>query len=64
MVQLIEILNVGSSVMIAMEYLPHSLGDLIKDIDNPLTLSQIKSYSKMILIGVDDMHKNHIMHRV
>ncbi|VEN36316.1 unnamed protein product [Callosobruchus maculatus] len=62
-VQLFEVTTMGSSVILVMEYLPWSLADVLKKYDKPLTLSQIKAYSKMILNGVDYMHQNHIMHR-
>lgn len=54
----------GSSAVLVMEYLPWSLADLLKLKEVPLSLSQIKTYLRMILAGVSFMHENHIMHRV
>lgn len=51
-------------IILIMEYLPHSLYDVIKDKDTVLNEPEIKCYMKMILSGVEYMHKNHIMHRV
>lgn len=54
----------GSSAVLVMEYLPWSLADLLKLKEIPLSLSQTKTYLRMILTGVSFMHENHIMHRV
>nr|CAI5866716.1 unnamed protein product [Callosobruchus analis] len=62
-VQLLEVTTMGSSVILVMEYLPWSLADVLKKYNKPLTLPQIKTYSKMMLNGIDYMHQNHIMHR-
>nr|CAH7714092.1 unnamed protein product [Callosobruchus chinensis] len=62
-VQLFEVTTMGSSVILVMEYLPWSLADVLKKYDKPVTLPQIKTYSKMMLNGIDYMHQNHIMHR-
>ncbi|KAJ3647485.1 hypothetical protein Zmor_019362 [Zophobas morio] len=62
-VQLVEIFTVDSAVLLVMDYLQRSLAEVLKDIDKPLSLPQIKTYTKMILLGVDTMHSNRIMHR-
>ncbi|RZC37864.1 cyclin-dependent kinase 20, partial [Asbolus verrucosus] len=62
-VKLIDIFNVESAVLIVMEHLQRSLAEVLKDIEKPLSIPQIKTYTKMILMGVDAMHSNHIMHR-
>ncbi|CAH1101098.1 unnamed protein product [Psylliodes chrysocephalus] len=62
-VKLTEVLSVGSYVVLAMEYLPWSLYEVIKDKNTTLNLAQIKTYSKMILKGLHYMHYHHIMHR-
>ncbi|XP_044746604.1 cyclin-dependent kinase 20-like isoform X1 [Coccinella septempunctata] len=62
-VELYDIRGVESSVVLVMEYLPCSLSDVISYIENPINLSQIKTYMKMFLCGVNFMHRNHIMHR-
>lgn len=54
----------GSSVVLVMEYLPWSLADLLGNKEIPITLTQTKTYLRMILNGVSYMHENHIMHRV
>ncbi|XP_050301107.1 cyclin-dependent kinase 20-like isoform X2 [Anthonomus grandis grandis] len=60
-VKLFEITSMGSSVVFIMEFLPCSLQEILKT--TKLSVPQTKSYSKMILNGVDFMHSNHIMHR-
>ncbi|KAL1514225.1 hypothetical protein ABEB36_003514 [Hypothenemus hampei] len=60
-VKLFEVTSTGSAVVLVMEFLPCSLQEILKKID--LNLSQIKSYSKMLLKGVRFLHFNHIMHR-
>ncbi|CAG9766175.1 unnamed protein product [Ceutorhynchus assimilis] len=60
-VRLFDVTSMGSSVVLVMEYLPCNLQEVLKKTD--LNLSQIKTYSKMLLKGVEFMHKNHIMHR-
>nr|XP_023029574.1 cyclin-dependent kinase 20 [Leptinotarsa decemlineata] len=62
-VKLFEVSCVGSSVVLVMEYLPWSLADLLKTHEINLSLAQIKSYTRMVLNGVNFMHHNHIMHR-
>jgi cell cycle related kinase len=55
---------VDSTVLLVMEYLQRSLAEVLKDIEKPLTMPQIKTYTKMILLGIDAMHSSRIMHRV
>ncbi|CAG9856003.1 unnamed protein product [Phyllotreta striolata] len=62
-VKLLEVFAIGSSVVLAMEYLPWSLYEVIKNKNHSLNLAQIKTYCKMILKGVNYMHSHHIMHR-
>lgn len=37
---------------------------MLRDTQNPLTEAQIKTYTQMLLKGVDYMHDHNIMHRV
>lgn len=62
--ELVDVFAVDTAVLIAMEYLQQSLSEVLKNIDKPLSLSQIKLYTKMTLKGVEAMHSNRIMHRV
>ena len=40
------------------------LSEVIRNVSQPLTNSQIKSYMRMLLSGVSFCHENRIMHRV
>ncbi len=40
------------------------LSEVIRNVNKPLTNSQIKSYMRMLLNGVSFCHENRIMHRV
>jgi cell cycle related kinase len=40
------------------------LSEVIRNVSQPLTNSQIKSYMRMLLNGVSFCHENRIMHRV
>ncbi|XP_066147068.1 cyclin-dependent kinase 20 [Euwallacea fornicatus] len=60
-VKLIDVTNMGSSVVLVMEFLPCSLQDVLKK--TQLNLAQIKRYARMMLKGIAFMHRNHIMHR-
>ena len=40
------------------------LSEVIRNVNQPLTNSQIKSYMRMLLNGVSFCHENRIMHRV
>ncbi|KAL3287372.1 hypothetical protein HHI36_001846 [Cryptolaemus montrouzieri] len=62
-VELIDIRGVESSILLVMEYLPCCLSDVIRFVENPILLSQIKTYMKMCLSGIHFMHSNNIMHR-
>ncbi|CAH0550649.1 unnamed protein product [Brassicogethes aeneus] len=61
-VKLFEVTAMGCAVVLVMEFLPCNLGDLLKS-DLKLELTQIKSYMKMMLSGIDYMHSHKIMHR-
>lgn len=63
-VKLVEVTSMGSSIVLVMELLPWSLAEIIKNSSISLSLSQVKTYTKMILSGVNYMHQNHVMHRV
>ncbi len=46
------------------EYMLSDLSEVIRNVNQPLTTSQIKSYMRMLLNGVSFCHENRIMHRV
>jgi cell cycle related kinase len=46
------------------EYMLSDLSEVIRNVSQPLTNSQIKSYMRMLLNGVSFCHENRIMHRV
>jgi len=46
------------------EYMLSDLSEVIRNVNQPLTNSQIKSYMRMLLNGVSFCHENRIMHRV
>jgi hypothetical protein len=46
------------------EYMLSDLSEVIRNVNKPLTNSQIKSYMRMLLNGVSFCHENRIMHRV
>lgn len=54
----------GVGMVLVMEFLPLSLYDLLHNVDYCVSLSEIKCYVKMILLGVKYLHENQIMHRV
>lgn len=65
--QIVELLNVfahGSNVVLVFEYAPSGLWEALRDNDRPLTIPVIKSYSWMLLQGVQYLHSVRIMHRV
>ncbi len=46
------------------EYMLSDLSEVIRNVNQPLTNSQIKSYMRMLLNGVSFCHENRILHRV
>ncbi|XP_044729174.1 cyclin-dependent kinase 20-like [Chrysoperla carnea] len=63
---IVELLNVfahGSNVVLVFEYAPSGLWEALRDNDRPLTIPVIKSYSWMLLQGVQYLHSVRIMHR-
>ena len=62
--KLIDAFPVGLDFVMVFEYMPSGLWELIKDNENPLTVPQIKTYTRMLLEGVAYMHSKNIMHRV
>lgn len=54
----------GPSIVLIFEYAPSGLWETLRDYDKPLTLPVIKSYSWMLLQGVQHLHSLRIMHRV
>ena len=46
------------------EFMLGDLTEVIRNVSQPLTTAQIKSYMRMLLNGVSFCHENRIMHRV
>uniref|UniRef100_A0A0A9WHZ5 Cyclin-dependent kinase 20 n=1 Tax=Lygus hesperus TaxID=30085 RepID=A0A0A9WHZ5_LYGHE len=53
----------GTGFVLVFDYMPSGLWEMIHDVESSLTESLVKSYMKMLLKGLDHMHKNGIMHR-
>lgn len=64
MVQLLDVFPHGMGVILVMEYLPLGLSEVIRNFEYKLSESQIKKYMKMLLLGIDFLHSENIMHRV
>lgn len=61
---MLDVIPHGMGFILIMEYLPSSLDAILHDKSISLNESQIKYYTKMLLLGVKYMHEHHIMHRV
>eukprot|EP00455_Lapot_gusevi_P053802 TRINITY_DN8481_c0_g1_i1.p1 TRINITY_DN8481_c0_g1~~TRINITY_DN8481_c0_g1_i1.p1 ORF type:complete len:328 (+),score=57.41 TRINITY_DN8481_c0_g1_i1:79-1062(+) len=53
----------GSSVVLVMELMQTDLMQMMKHMDRPFSLAEIKSILVMLLRGVDAIHQSHIIHR-
>ncbi|EEB14626.1 mitogen-activated protein kinase ERK-A, putative [Pediculus humanus corporis] len=62
-IKLLEVLTVGSSVVLVLELMAGGLSSVIGDVDDPIQIPQVKAYSRMILEGCSHLHKLKIMHR-
>lgn len=62
-VNLLDVFPQGLGFVLAFEYMLSDLGEMIANVENPLTDGQIKSYTQMLLMGVRFMHDHSIMHR-
>jgi len=51
------------SIFIAMEYLEHDLKTLMEDMPKPFTTAQVKCILNQLLLGVEYLHDNWILHR-
>ena len=63
MVGLLDVFPQGLGFVLVFEYMFSDLGEMIANVEWPLTEAQIKAYTQMLLRGVAFMHSNHIMHR-
>ncbi len=66
-IQIVKLLDVfphGMGYIFVFEYMLSDLSEVIRNVNQPLTNSQIKSYMRMLLNGVSFCHENRIMHRV
>lgn len=53
-----------TGLSLVFEYMPHTLYTVLKNDSVPLSRSTIRSYTRMILYGINYMHNIGIMHRV
>jgi len=49
--------------LMVMEYLPHELRNLLKQLKEPLNQAEVKCMLKQLLLAVKHMHDNFIIHR-
>lgn len=61
---LLDVFPDMTGLSLVFEFMPHSLYSKLKDDSIPLSRSTIRSYTSMILHGVNYMHNLGIMHRV
>ena len=64
MVRLLDVFAEGTGFVLVFELMLGDLGEMIKNVNNPLNEAQVKSYMKMLLSGVEFLHQHNIMHRV
>jgi cell cycle related kinase len=62
--KLLDVFPHGMGYIFVLEYMLSDLSEVIRNVNKPLTNSQIKSYMRMLLNGVSFCHENRIMHRV
>ncbi|CAF1603102.1 unnamed protein product [Rotaria magnacalcarata] len=62
-VKLLDVFPHGMGYIFVFEYMLSDLSEVIRNVNQPLTNSQIKSYMRMLLNGVSFCHENRIMHR-
>jgi len=51
------------SIFIVMEYLEHDLKTLLEDMPKKFTISEVKCILNQLLLGVEYLHDNWILHR-
>lgn len=63
--KLLDVFGHGSNINLVYDYMLTDLEEIIKDRENVvLTPSHIKAYMIMILLGLEYLHSNWILHRV
>ncbi|XP_032666256.1 cyclin-dependent kinase 20 [Odontomachus brunneus] len=62
-VELLDAFPNGLDFVMVFEYMPTGLWEVLKDANVTLTLSQIKTYMKMLLEGIAYVHGKNIIHR-
>ncbi|XP_059805631.1 cyclin-dependent kinase 20 isoform X1 [Hypanus sabinus] len=62
-VKLKDVFPHGTGFVLVFEYMLSDLSEVIRNSDRPLTESQVKGYTMMLLKGVAFCHQNSIMHR-
>ncbi|KAK2163637.1 hypothetical protein LSH36_76g06023 [Paralvinella palmiformis] len=62
-VKLRDVFPHGTGFVLVFQYMLSDLAEVLRNADRPLTESQIKSYTIMLLKGVAFIHANNIMHR-
>lgn len=61
---LLDVFPDMTGLSLVFEYMPHTLYSILKNDLMPLSRSTIRSYTSMLLQGVNYMHNIGIMHRV
>jgi len=62
-VKLYDVFSHGTGFVLVFEYMLSDLSEVLRNYDDPLTQSQIKSYMLMLLQGILYCHEKNIMHR-
>lgn len=61
---LLDIFPDLTGLSLVFEFMPHTLYSKLRDESNPLSRTVVKSYTRMLLLGIKYMHSFEIMHRV
>ena len=62
-VKLYDVFSHGTGFVLVFEFMLSDLSEVLRNYDQPLTRSQIKSYMLMLLQGISYCHEKNIMHR-
>lgn len=62
-VQLLDVVPRNKSLRLIFEYMPFDLERVIKDRHAPMSAADVKSYMRMILLGLSHIHERGVVHR-